>query len=269
MVVHDTASRTTPGPFDVLWHLPPGTGVLRAEPGTVVARHPSGDVDIHVLEVPLPGQTRGSASIVEGQADPLLGWFANDDGRRVPAPVARMTHTGTSARIITVITATHAGESLAAEVSPVDGGWEIGLTAGERRHTIGVSIDGAMRVGSPPPVAYVTPGARRCFAVDGDPGAAAIINLTPVLAQSPGNGQLLSSDVTDTPIASNVNFAPGTVDPNVAIAPIGTDGQVCYQNSTHTSVHLIADHLGTTPADTYQPATTNAAPLRVLDTRES
>ncbi|HWL42431.1 MAG TPA: hypothetical protein VNQ73_05765, partial [Ilumatobacter sp.] len=86
-------------------------------------------------------------------------------------------------------------------------------------------------------------------------------------AEGAGNGQLVSSDITTPPNASNVNYAPGTVDPNVAAAPIGTDGQVCYVNSHHTTVHLIADHLGTINANSYTLADPTGAPLRKLDTR--
>ncbi len=108
---------------------------------------------------------------------------------------------------------------------------------------------------------------RICFDVEGNPGDAAVVNLTPVLAESGGNGQLISSDVKNPPLASNVNFGPGTVDPNVAIARIGSDGEVCFVNSEHTSVHLVADHLGTIAGDAYSPAQTNGAPDRKVDTR--
>ena len=69
-------------------------------------------------------------------------------------------------------------------------------------------------------------------------------------------------------MASNVNFGIGTVDPNVAVAKIGADGMVCFSNSKHTNVHLVADHLGTIPADSYTPATASGAPDRKVDTRE-
>lgn len=111
------------------------------------------------------------------------------------------------------------------------------------------------------------PNDRRCFGVPGSPGDAAVVNLTPVQAEGPGNGQLVGSDAADPPAASNVNFAPGTADPNVAIAPIGPDGQVCFVNSPHTSVHLIVDHLGTITAAAYQRATPHGSPNRVVDTR--
>jgi hypothetical protein len=94
----------------------------------------------------------------------------------------------------------------------------------------------------------------------------AVVNLTPVLADGPGNGQLIASGLTP-PVASNVNFGPGTIDPNVALAPIGADGKVCYANSNHSNVHLIADHLATIAANAVTLATPTGAPLRKVDTR--
>ncbi len=76
-----------------------------------------------------------------------------------------------------------------------------------------------------------------------------MVNLTPVLAGGQGHALLVSSDVSAAPTASSVNYSIGTVDPNVAIAPIGADGRVCVENARLTSVHLVADHLGTIDAD--------------------
>jgi hypothetical protein len=104
--------------------------------------------------------------------------------------------------------------------------------------------------------------------VTGSVGDAAIVNLTPVLESAPGNGQLVSSDVSNPPVASNVNFRPAVVDPNVAVARIGSDGQVCFVNSRLSSVHLVADHLGIIAASAYTPAQTNGAPDRKVDTRQ-
>ena len=112
----------------------------------------------------------------------------------------------------------------------------------------------------------VPPGGRLCFAVSGSPGDAAVVNLTPVEADNGGYGLLVSSDVP-APVASNVNYAPGTIDPNVAVAPIGSDGQVCFVNSPLASVHLVADHLGTIRTSAYVPAVPSGAPDRKVDTR--
>jgi hypothetical protein len=113
----------------------------------------------------------------------------------------------------------------------------------------------------------VPPSGRICFTVNGQPGDAAIVNLTPVEAGGPGFGLLISSNVTTPPDASNVNYGPNTVDPNVAIATIGNDGKVCYTNGPISAVHLIADHLGTIDANAYTPAQPNGAPARKIDTR--
>jgi hypothetical protein len=103
--------------------------------------------------------------------------------------------------------------------------------------------------------------------VSGSPGDAAIVNLTPVGAHAGGYGLLISSDIANPPPASNVNFGANTIDPNVAVAPIGADGKVCYVNSTHTAVDLIADHLGTIKSTAYTPALASGAPDRKVDTR--
>ena len=118
-----------------------------------------------------------------------------------------------------------------------------------------------------PADAKVGPSGRVCFAVAGAPGDLAVVNLTPVEADGLGNGQLVSSDVVSPPVASNVNFSPGSFDPNVAVAPIGADGEVCFVNSVHASVHLVADHLGTIDAAAFTLASGSGAPLRVVDTR--
>ncbi|MEM9747584.1 MAG: lipase family protein, partial [Actinomycetota bacterium] len=114
----------------------------------------------------------------------------------------------------------------------------------------------------------IGPDGQLCFTVDGNPGDAAVVNLTPVRGNGTGYGLLISSNVKNNPpVASNANYGPNTIDPNVAIATIGTDGQVCYQNSPDTTVDLIADHLGTIAATAYTPADPTGAPERIIDTR--
>ena len=113
----------------------------------------------------------------------------------------------------------------------------------------------------------ISPSGRLCFKVAGSPGDVALVNLTPVLAQGPGFGQLISSNIASAPDASNVNFDLGTIDPNVAAAPIGSDNKVCYVNSNRSSVDLIADHLGTIDGTAYTNATPSGAPSRKIDTR--
>lgn len=119
---------------------------------------------------------------------------------------------------------------------------------------------------APAAASPATPSERVCFDVSGAPGSVAIVNLTPVEATAPGSGQLISSDVVVPPEASNVNFGPGTVDPNVALAVVGADGRVCFVNSVHGNVHVIADDLGSLSAAAFAPTNTGA-PVRRVDTR--
>lgn len=107
----------------------------------------------------------------------------------------------------------------------------------------------------------IGPGASRCFEVSGEPGDLAVVNLTPTNAVNPGFGWL-SSPGADAAGTSNVNFQPGSFDPNVAVAEIGDDQQVCYRNGP-AGVHVIADQLATINAE----STATIAPARVLDTR--
>lgn len=96
----------------------------------------------------------------------------------------------------------------------------------------------------------------------GDPGDLAVVNLTPVQATGTGYGWLSSSD-QDAAGVSNVNYRVGSIDPNVAVAAIGSDGQVCFHNSPLASIHLVADQIATIAAD----ATSAVTPQRLIDTR--
>lgn len=81
----------------------------------------------------------------------------------------------------------------------------------------------------------------RCLAIDGgDPGEFAAINTTPVGAVTSGNAALHVSG-SEPPAIANVNFRPGSIDPNLAIARIGPDGSVCITNSPHGPVDVVLD----------------------------
>jgi hypothetical protein len=123
------------------------------------------------------------------------------------------------------------------------------------------------RVDTRPTGEPVAPGGTRCFTVAGEPGDAAVVNLTPVLASGSGDGLLVASEVAERPDVSNVNYGPGTVDPNVAVARIGPDGAVCFRASPQASVHLVADLLGTIDGDAFWWPNDAGTPARRLDTR--
>lgn len=162
MVVQDQATRAASGPFEQLWHLVPGATVTAVSPEGIVARHPSGKADIHVRQVLLPGQKlpANSTRVVEGQTNPLLGWYSETDGHREPAPVVKMQRTGTSLRMVTVITTTAVGGEVSATASKVEAGWVIDLDVDGKSRILGIETNGLMRLGEPelgaPPMVRAT-----------------------------------------------------------------------------------------------------------------
>lgn len=129
---------------------------------------------------------------------------------------------------------------------------------------IGATLAGLAPPGPPP----IERSDSACFAVAGPVGAGALVNLTPVLGEGAGHGVLTSGRSRPAAAASNVNFGSGTVDPNVAIAPVGNDGRVCFHNSEHARVHLVADQLGTLAPAAYS-TTGGGTPMRLIDTRRT
>lgn len=116
--------------------------------------------------------------------------------------------------------------------------------------------------------AVIRPDQEMCVrSAGGMPGDFVAVNVTPVLAESAGFGSIHSSDDPAGP-TSNVNFLPGTVDPNVAFAQVGTDGQVCFTNSGHGRVHVIIDELVVGSSAVFRPPTADGSD-RLIDTRDS
>lgn len=114
----------------------------------------------------------------------------------------------------------------------------------------------------------VEPAGQRCFQVPGGAaGDLALVNVTPVNATAAGYGKLVTvDDGIEHGGGSNVNFAPGSVDPNFAATVVGDDGQVCFVNSEHATVDVIVDMLGVVHGDAVTVYTPDGGPLRRVDT---
>ena len=63
------------------------------------------------------------------------------------------------------------------------------------------------------------------------------------------------------PNASNLNFSPGQVVPNMVVVPVGADGQISLWSSSN--VDVLVDVLGWFPTDSF----TGLTPARLMDTR--
>ena len=88
-----------------------------------------------------------------------------------------------------------------------------------------------------------------------------VLNVTASETQGPGFVNVFPCGV-DRPNASNLNYTPGQTVPNLVVAKVGADGEVCV--FTKAAAHLIVDVAGALPGATYTPL---ASPQRLLDSR--
>lgn len=95
-----------------------------------------------------------------------------------------------------------------------------------------------------------------------DGATAAFLNVTSTDSTAPGFVTVWDCD-GNPPTASTLNYEPGAVIPNLAVAELSDEGTVCLY--TLSATDLIVDLMGVLPADSqYTPA----GPERILETRE-
>jgi hypothetical protein len=102
-------------------------------------------------------------------------------------------------------------------------------------------------------------------------GASAVaLNLTAV--NSTANGVITAYPAGESlPTVSNLNYSVGQTEANLAIVPVGGNGQVVFHNNSSGSVDLLADANGyyssTTTASTASAYAPLIQPIRLVDTR--
>ena len=106
---------------------------------------------------------------------------------------------------------------------------------------------------------------------DGIPDDATAVALNLTAVDPPRNGLITAYPAGESlPTVSNLNYTAGSTRANMAIVPIGTNGQIAFENNSEGSVDLIADATGyytksaVTGASAYVPLRT---PIRYIDTR--
>jgi hypothetical protein len=125
----------------------------------------------------------------------------------------------------------------------------------------GVTVDGKNQASGP-----VGPEAALQVKVRGRagvPGGAetAVLNVTVTDPENPGFFTVYPCD-QQRPTASNLNYLPGAVVANSAVAKLDAQGNVCVFSKARANV--IVDVAGTLPDSTFVPL---AAPLRLVDSR--
>ncbi len=95
-----------------------------------------------------------------------------------------------------------------------------------------------------------------------DGAIAAFLNVTSTDSTAPGFVTVWDCE-GNPPTASTLNYEPGSVIPNLAVAQLSDTGTVCLYTLSGTD--LIVDLMGVVPADSMYTA---AGPERILETRE-
>ena len=130
------------------------------------------------------------------------------------------------------------------------------------------------RIGVGVAAGAVAPGGVVALQVDGQGGvpttnvSAVVLNVT--VAGSSGGGYVTAyADGATRPTASNLNFSPGQVVPNLVVVPVATNGKVDLYNGSAGSTQLVADVAGyyVSGTPTAPGAFGSLPPARLLDTR--
>lgn len=141
LLVQDRTTRPTAGWFDQFWHLPVGSRVTLQGRDRAVARDPSGSLDTHVIQIPLPGQT-----LPDGATGVVDGWIAPAVDRWQAAPVVRTSRTGTSARMVTAVVPVKAGTKVTTSLVTKGSNWIVTISAGSTSRSYGLSAGGSIWV---------------------------------------------------------------------------------------------------------------------------
>ncbi len=145
LVVYDRVNTSSPESVAELWHLARGMQVQIVGRGVANASPARGDVTLHLIQVPLPGEPtpRGSTKLAIGEHDPPLGWVAPTQGTFRPAPVVTMARSSKHSHFLTVLVATRRGSYARVVLSPAAGGWyRLSITADGVTRTMRVSLGG-------------------------------------------------------------------------------------------------------------------------------
>jgi hypothetical protein len=146
LAVLDRASAPEPRQFQQLWHLPKDMRVLAAGRGAAVAG--DGANRLHLIQVPLPGQTlpRGSTQVVTGRTAPAIQGFVSPRMYEwSPAPVVTMTRAGTATRQLTLLVPAASGDRVQHRIAVrSDGGYLLTLRVGTAATRLRISPGGSL-----------------------------------------------------------------------------------------------------------------------------
>ncbi|GAA1563498.1 MULTISPECIES: heparinase II/III domain-containing protein [Kribbella] len=143
IITLDRGQATDNQRYETLWHLAPGQKVTVQSPTAAVATAPGSKTSL--LQIPYQQQPgKDAITVVEGQQDPVQGWYYPDIFHRESAPVVKFNRTGDAATILSAIVPTAPTETVTYTTRTTAGMFFVDLTVGARKTTVRVAPDGRL-----------------------------------------------------------------------------------------------------------------------------
>jgi hypothetical protein len=143
IVTLDRAQASSSQRYETLWHLAPDQKVTVQSPTTAVAA--GNNSRTYLLQIPYQGRPPADGiTVVQGQQDPVQGWYYPDIFHRQPAPVVKFTRNGTTATILSAIVPTAPTETVSYKTRTVHNMFFVDLAVGARKATIRIQPDGRL-----------------------------------------------------------------------------------------------------------------------------
>jgi hypothetical protein len=145
IITLDRGQSVGPQRYETLWHLAPDQKVTVQSPTTAVAAKPGDKSKTYLLQIPYQQQPpKDGITVVQGQQDPVQGWYYPDIFHRESAPVVTFGRNGTSASILSAIVPANSTETVTYKTRTVGGMFFVDLTVGTRKTTIRLLPDGRL-----------------------------------------------------------------------------------------------------------------------------
>ena len=145
IITLDRGQATDTQRYETLWHLAPDQKVTVQSPTAAVAAKPGDKSKTYLLQIPYQQQPPADGiTVVQGQQDPVQGWYYPDIFHRQSAPVVKFNRNGTSATILSAIVPAGSTETVTYKTRTVSGMFFVDLTVGTRKTTVRVQQDGRL-----------------------------------------------------------------------------------------------------------------------------
>jgi hypothetical protein len=145
IITLDRGLSVDPQRYETLWHLAPGQKVTVQSPTTAIATKSGDKSKTYLLQIPYKQQPpKDGITVVQGQQDPVQGWYYPDIFHREAAPVVKFGRNGTSASILSAIVPANSGETVTYKTRTVGTMLFVDLTVGAHKTTIRALPDGRL-----------------------------------------------------------------------------------------------------------------------------